>query len=333
MLGAGVGNAVQQGWEGGNGLGDLAAMLSKGASVKKAAKVVRARAQVHHHKHFELVKTVTAGEWFGDWALLIDSLSDINVKAVTDVTLLILPVKTFREIREAWEKRNFAFRIEYLRGSPFGKYLDDENLCKLADALVPQRVPAGQYFIDAESTDFYILQSGVAIELKHHVASTGRTNSGGPGGRVASNERRGVSPTVPSRGQSPVGRSRRFKIPDSDPNKVREHRDGACFCHRNLSMQNLAARTWMLSEEPNNPIIVAGSDCTFLVLDRKSFIDLVGTYESLVERWTKGTLVRSDAEANLFAAGGAKSLRRAVGAGISPSSPILALSSQVRVLV
>ena len=333
MLGAGVGNALQQVWEGGNGLGDLAAMLSKGASVKKAAKVVRARAQVHHHKHFELVKTVTAGEWFGDWALLIDSLSDINVKAVTDVTLLILPVKTFREIREAWEKRNFAFRIEYLRGSPFGKYLDDENLCKLADALVPQRVPAGQYFIDAESTDFYILQSGVAIELKHHVAITGRTNSGGPGGRVASYERRGASPTVPARGQSPGGRYRRFKIPDSDPNKVREHRDGACFCHRNLSMQNLDARTWMLSEEPNNPIIVAGSDCTFLVLDRKSFIDLVGTYESLVERWTKGTLVRSDAEANLFAAGGAKSLRRAVGAGISPSSPILALSSQVRVLV
>ena len=98
-------------------------------------------------------------------------------------------------------------------------------------------------------------------------------------------------------------------------------------------MQNLDARTWMLSEEPNNPIIVAGSDCTFLVLDRKSFIDLVGTYESLVERWTKGTLVRSDAEANLFAAGGAKSLRRAVGVGISPSSPILALSAQVRVLV
>ena len=324
----------------GDGLGGLAAMLSRGAAVKKASKVIRSRAQaVHHQKHFELVKTVTAGEWFGEWALLIDSLSDITVKAVTDVTLLMLPVKTFREMREAWEKRSFAARVEYLRGSPFGKYLNDENLCKLADALVPQRVPAGQYFIDAESTDFYILQSGVAIELRHHVASDGRTNSGGPGGRVASNEGRGASPTVPSRGQSPVGRSRRLKISDSDPNKVREHREGACFCHRNLSMQNLDARTWMLSEEPNNPIIVAASDCTFLVLDRKSFIDLVGTYESLVERWNMRTLVRSDAQSNVFAPvaidrhPSAKSPRRALGAGISPSSPILELSAQVRVLV
>jgi CRP-like cAMP-binding protein len=95
----------------------------------------------------------------------------------------------------------------------------------------------------------------------------------------------------------------------------------------------------MLSEEPNNPIIVAASDCTFLVLDRKSFIDLVGTYESLVERWNMRTLVRSDAQSNVFAPvaidrhPSAKSPRRALGAGISPSSPILELSAQVRVLV
>ena len=265
----------------GGGVGDVAlSMLTKGLAVKRAAKAIRSKSQTHHQKHFELVKTISTGEWFGDMGLVIESSSEINVKAIGEVTLLMLPVKKFREMREAWERRTFAARVELLRGSPFGKYLSSENLCNLADALVSRRVRAGENFINGESTDFYILQSGVAVQLKHH------------DGRTISSEGRH------SRSGSPTARSRKSKILDNDPNKVREHREGACFCDRNLSNLNVDARTW-IGSEPINPIINASTDCVFLVLDRRCFIDLIGSYDDLAEKSMK--VQRANAEADLYA--------------------------------
>ena len=248
---------------------DVTSMMTKATNAKKAARSIRRTKS--SHKHYEVVKTIDEGEWFGDMGLILElSFSDVNVKAVSEVSLLMLPIGTFHEMRDAFEKRIYSTRIKLVQNCPFGHLLGTEQVSNIADALITRSFRAGENVVNLESTDFLMLQSGVAVEMKNHIR-----NMSAEGGKVSA----GSTSSVPTRSK------KNHKIPDSDPNKIREHCEGSCFCEWHLSvqnMQNMDARAWQSTGAPVNPIINAMTDCVFLVLDRKSFIDLIGSYDALM---------------------------------------------------
>jgi CRP-like cAMP-binding protein len=237
------------------------------ASKKASGKLARNKSKVQ----YELLSTIEEGRWFGEMGLIVESKSDMNIKALSEVVLLMLPTKAFRDLRDGYEKKMFHLRSRLVKGAPFGKFLDRERTCKVADALVQRHYQAGDSVINAESTDFFILQSGVAVEMKQDTA------------RDSSPGRASPLPTLP-RSSSPVTRAKpgqRF-LTDKDPNTIREHHDGSCFCEWNLNVQNIDSRSWEISAVPLNPLVFAKTDCIFLVLDRKTFIDVIGSYDALI---------------------------------------------------
>ena len=234
-------------------------------SGKKAAAQLRRLAdgesQKAERQRFRLQRRIEEGQWFGETGLVGGfARSDDAVKAIGNVTLLMLPVSTFREIRERHERALFQRRMQLVQDAPFGKYLDGEELCKLADALVPRQFKAGEAVITVDTTDCYILQSGVAVEMKS-------------------------SSDMPILGRklvltSPNGHLDDRRQSENNLDKVQEHHEGSCFCEWNLRANDLDPVA--LSALPLNPHILAKSACLFLVLDRSSFVDIIGSYDALV---------------------------------------------------
>jgi len=201
-------------------------------------------------KHFELKNKIIQGETFGEMSLMMDAISDMHVKAINEATLLMLPAKSFRDLREIHEKNSHENRLRLLQGTPFGQFLTTQEATRLADALVSQHFKSGENIIHGESSEFFIMQSGVAIETKNSLTSKS------PG----------------SRGGSPIAISRAKPKQLGEIEMGLERREGSSFCAWNLSIT--------LAEL--NPCVDAVTDCVFLVLHRKSFIDLVGSYDALI---------------------------------------------------
>ena len=245
------------------------------AGVARTTKVFarNLKGSVSKHKSYELIDHLDEGSWFGEMALVLDSSSEIDIKAVSDVTLLMLPAKAFREMIQSYEKETQALRCQLVLTSPFGQFLNAEEACKISDALVAQSFRAGENVINSDSTDFYILQRGVAIEMKKNILNL-----------EASELERAASPFLTRQSGS--------KNPNEEQ---REHREGSCFCEWNLST---ATDTWQLSHLPLNPLVTATTDCTFLVLDRKTFIELIGSYDALISGGADPSEGRKDKNAD-----------------------------------
>eukprot|EP00746_Dinoflagellata_sp_MGD_P168131 gnl/MRDRNA2_/MRDRNA2_99325_c0_seq1.p1 gnl/MRDRNA2_/MRDRNA2_99325_c0~~gnl/MRDRNA2_/MRDRNA2_99325_c0_seq1.p1 ORF type:complete len:442 (-),score=125.93 gnl/MRDRNA2_/MRDRNA2_99325_c0_seq1:105-1340(-) len=129
------------------------------------------------YKQFEkggdekMVKTVTAGDAFGELALLYNCPRAASVESKDKCVLWQLDRETFNAIvKDAAAKKRERYE-EFLKGIPLLETMEQYERNQIADALKTENFEAGQTIVrQGDPGDkFYIVEEGQAVALKYWV--------------------------------------------------------------------------------------------------------------------------------------------------------------------
>ena len=116
--------------------------------------------------HFDVdatpVGTIHAGNSFGELALLYESPRAASVVCDTACTLFRVDQSTFRYIMQTQKEQTEQDKRRLLQGIPFLKDLDETDIEKLADAMVPRRFQVGEVLAQkgSEMATFFVILEG-----------------------------------------------------------------------------------------------------------------------------------------------------------------------------
>ena len=105
---------------------------------------------------------LSAGQSFGELALLYESPRAASVVTDSDCVLFRVDQRTFRYIMQTQREHAGQDKMNLLKGVPFLKDLDETDMERLADAMVVRRFAAGEFLAkkgDPADT-FYLVQEG-----------------------------------------------------------------------------------------------------------------------------------------------------------------------------
>ena len=117
---------------------------------------------VHYEVDGEEVGIATPGSSFGELALLYTSPRSATVVTDTDCILYCVDHPTFRYIMQTQREQAAQDKRELLQGIPFLQDLDESDLNRLVDAMMPRRFQPGEFLArkgDAADT-FFVVQEG-----------------------------------------------------------------------------------------------------------------------------------------------------------------------------
>ena len=120
------------------------------------------RGMLHYEVDGMIVGNASAGQTFGELALVYTSPRAASVIADSDCVLYRLDQTTFRYILQTHTIETEKEKRSLLEGIPFLKDLDDSYIDKLATAMVPRKFLRGESIARKgdEATAFYVIQEG-----------------------------------------------------------------------------------------------------------------------------------------------------------------------------
>lgn len=114
------------------------------------------------------IKTIKAGESFGDLALLHNALRSGTIKASEDTYLWCLQRNKFRKVVDYINKESFEENKKFLASIPILNNMENEHKVLLCQSIIPEAYDPGASIVKAgdPANCLYIIKEGSVVCLK-----------------------------------------------------------------------------------------------------------------------------------------------------------------------